>query len=134
MNVEETLEEAVDVEPSGTESFDKEKADCFDLLRGYLQKAYCSPNLSVFQDIEEERKYFLGEDVTKSVNVVLGGPPCNTLGELNRTKYSYVQLSDTEMEAFAGVVKNSLARGGHSVELFSKYHFRQWYQLFAALK
>lgn len=69
MQVEETLKDDRDVEPSGTERFEMETKDVHDLLRIAMQKEYCYAHNSEFQDTAEEHNDWLGEAMRESVNL-----------------------------------------------------------------
>lgn len=56
VKVEETLEDAVDTEPSETKLFVNKRRASYDFLRKAVQKAYCSVYTSEFQDTAVEDK------------------------------------------------------------------------------
>lgn len=56
LKVNDTLEDAVDVEPSEMKRFNKVTKSAYDLFRSSIQNDYCSVYTSAFQETTEEHK------------------------------------------------------------------------------
>lgn len=75
LKVEEPLEDAVDVEPSRTEGFDKKMKAFYEFLRSAMHKNYCSVYTSQLQDTCQKHNDLFGVYVTEAVNLVLADLP-----------------------------------------------------------
>lgn len=73
-----------------------------------------------------------GEDMTKTVNLVLTGFPWNTLEDQNLDNFAHDVISNDDMKQFGEVGHKLQARGGNDAIFCFSYQFSLWYQFLGA--
>lgn len=68
----------MDVGPAGSEHFDKQTTASFDFFRSAMHKDSCFVYTSEFLDTSGDDYDWVGEYLTKSVNLVFEYPPYKT--------------------------------------------------------
>lgn len=121
---EQKVEIVDDVKSAGTEDFDDETMDAYDMLRDPMQRDFFSVYTAPFHRTKTMHRDLLGEDLEEAVNPVVSDPSYNNRQDQNRENAQHDQLTNEDMETMVAQVKKILVRGGNAVLFCPAFLFR----------